>query len=82
MREMRGRAAGRQHDDLVARAEDATRDLAGIAPEVVVLVGLGPDDPLDREPGVDEVAVGADVHVLEVVQQRRPLVPGHRQRPL
>ena len=46
---------------------DARRDLAGVAAVVVVLVGLRPDDVLDRETVVDQVAVRRDVDVLEVV---------------
>ncbi len=42
---------------------------------VGVLEGLRPDDVLDREPRVDEVAIAGDVNVLEVAQQRRSLVP-------
>ena len=43
----------------------------------MVGVALGPDHVLDREPAVDEVAVRRDVHLLEVVEERRPVVPGH-----
>ena len=66
-----------QHDDLVARLEDAAGDLAGVAAVVVELVGLRAHDVLHREAGVDQVAVGGDVHVLEVVHQRRAVVPVH-----
>ncbi len=52
-------------------------DLARVPAVVVVLVVARPDHVLHREPAVDEVAVGADVHLLEVVQQRRALVPRH-----
>ncbi len=68
----------RQHHHLVTRLEDAAGDGAGIAPVVVELVvgaALGPDHELDREPGVDQVAVGGDVDILEVVEQRRALIP-------
>ena len=43
------RQPGRQHDDLVAGAPDAARDLTGVAAVVVVLVGHRPDHPLHRE---------------------------------
>ena len=69
----------RQHHHLVAGLEDAAGDGPGVAAVVVqVVVGaaLGPDHVLDREPGVDQVAVRGDVDLLEVVQQRRALVPG------
>ena len=48
----------------------------------MVLVGLGPDHPLDGEAGVDQVPIGRDVDVLQVVEQGRALVPRHRQRAL
>ena len=66
-----------QHDHLVARAEHARGDLARVAAVVVQLVRHRARDPLDREARVLEVAVGRHVHVLEVVEQRRALVPGH-----
>ena len=44
----------------------------------MTVAALRPDDVLDREADVDEVAVGRDVQPLEVRQQRRPLVPRHR----
>ena len=70
----RGHAAG-QHDDLVARLQHAAGDLAGVPAVVVVLVGLRAYDVLHREAGVDQVAVGGDVDVLEVVHERRAVVP-------
>ena len=36
-----------------------------------------PISALHGEPDVDEVPVGGDVHVLQVVQQRRSVIPGH-----
>ena len=75
-RDLRGHAAG-QHDDLVAGLEDAAGDHAAVAAVVVVLVGLRADDVLHREADVDQVAVGGDVDVLEVVHQRRAGVPRH-----
>ncbi len=42
-----------------------------------MLARLGPDHVLDGEARVDQVAVAGDVHVLQVVQQARTLVPGH-----
>ena len=68
--------------DLVAGPEHAARDLARVAAVVVVLVAHRPDHVLHREPGVDQVAVGADVDVLEVMQQRRALVPRRVRRVL
>ena len=47
----------------------------------MVGVGLRPDHVLHREPGVDEVPVAGHVHVLQVVQQRGALVPGHVRGP-
>jgi len=71
----RGGEARRQHHDLVAGTEDAAGDDAGVAAVVVVVVTHRTDHELHREARVDEVAVGADVHVLEVVEQRRSVVP-------
>ena len=67
----------RQDHDLVAGAQHAAGDLAGVAAVVVVRVGLRADDPLHREAHVDQVAIAAMRHVLEVLQQRRAGVPGH-----
>ena len=52
-------------------------DLAGVAAVVAVLGGLGADHVLHREAHVDQVAVAREVHRLEVVEQRRSLVPRH-----
>ena len=52
------------------------RDPSRIAAEVLVRA----DDRLHRKAEVDEVAVGADVDVLQVVEQRRALVPRHVRR--
>ena len=74
---MRELLPGRQHHDLVAGPEHARGHLAGVAAVVVQLVGHRPRDPLDREARVLKVAVRGHVHVLEVVEQRRPVVPVH-----
>ena len=66
--------ARRQHHHLVALAQDAGGDRAGEAAEVEV----GADDVLHRETQVGQVAVAGDVHRLQVVQQRRAAIPGHR----
>ena len=74
----RGDAAGLpggQHDDLVTGAHHTAGNGAGIAAVVGVLVGLRPDHVLHREAHVDEVAVAGDVHLLEMRQQRGPVVP-------
>ena len=69
--------ARRLDGHLVADLDHAARHLAGVAAVVVVLVGHRPDHPLHGEAGVDQVAVRRHVHVLEVVEKRRALVPGH-----
>ena len=77
----RGRARG--HDEhVVPRPQDPAGHRARVAPEVRVLGGLAPDDVLHREAGVDEVLVAADVDRLQVVQQRRAVVPPHVLRAL
>ena len=58
-------------------AEDAADDRAGEAAVVAVLGRLRADHVLDREAVVDQVAVGGDVDVLEVAEQRLPVEPGH-----
>jgi hypothetical protein len=76
----RRRAPGRQDDDLVADAQGAAGDRAGVAAVVGPLGRHRPDDVLHREargPGLAVVAL--DVHALEVLEQRRPVVPGHRR---
>src|SRR5699024_2738157 len=55
-------------------------DLSGVAAVVVVVIRLGPDDGLHREPGVDQVAIGGDVQVLEAIHQRGAVVPVHVRR--
>ena len=62
---------------LVAGREHAAGHLARVAAVVGALGRVRADDPLDREARVVEVAVGGDLDVLEVVQQRRALVPRH-----
>jgi hypothetical protein len=72
--------ARREHDHLVAGSQHAAGDLARVAAVVVVGGVAGADHVLDGEADVDEVAVRGHVHVLEVVEQRRALVPGHVRR--
>src|SRR5437868_3425766 len=55
----------------------AARGLAGVAAMVVVLVGAWPNHPLHREAAAVEIAVGGDLYCLEVLEQRRAVVPGH-----
>ncbi len=65
----------RQSHHLVARLEHPP---AGDGARVTTEVGVGPDDVLDRHARIDEVVIGTDVHLFEVVQQRGPpLVPRH-----
>ena len=45
-----------------------------------MLGALGADDVLHREADVDQVVVARRVHRLEVVEQRRALVPRHVRR--
>ncbi len=45
--------------------------------EVGVGLLLRTDHVLHRETRVDQIAIRRDVHLLEMVQQRRPVVPGH-----
>jgi hypothetical protein len=71
----RGHAA-RQDHEFVALPEHSAGHLARVAAVVVVLRALRAHDPLHGEAHVDEVAVRGDVHRLEVVQERRALVPG------
>ncbi len=76
------RGPRRQDEHVVARAQDARCHRARVATEVGVLRRLAPDDVLHREARVDEVLVAADVDRLQVVQQRRPVVPPHVLGPL
>ncbi len=78
----RGGQPRRQHHHLVTGPEHAAGHPSGVAAVVGSAGGLGPDHPLDREAGVDEVAVRRDVDLLQVVQQGGPLVPGHVGRTL
>ena len=78
----RGGQPRRQDHHLVAGPEDTTGHPAGIAAIVGLTGGLGPDHPLDGQPGIDQVAVRGDVDLLEVVEERCPFVPGHIARAL
>jgi hypothetical protein len=78
------RQAGGQHDHLVAGLEHPAGHRARIAPvvvQVMVDLVLRAHDVLHGEAGVDQVAVAGDVGLLEVMQQRRSLVPIHVGRP-
>src|SRR5579884_1392372 len=46
-----------QYDDFVARSHHSAGHAAGVAAVVLVLASLRPDDVLDGEPDVDQVAV-------------------------
>ncbi len=72
--------SARQHDHLVARSHHSAGELARVGAVVRHAARRWTDHPLDGEAHVDQVAVGGDVDVLEVVEQRRPLIPGHRLR--
>ena len=76
------RPPGGEDHDLVAGAQHAAGHLPGVAAVVVVLLGLRADHPLHGEARVVEVARRGDLDRLEVVQQRRSLVPGHVGRGL
>ena len=81
MRGDRRRQAAGQHLHLVARAQHAAGHGAGVAAVVVERVATaGGSTYCTGKRGVDQVAVAGHVHVLEVVQQRRPLVPGGVRR--
>ena len=43
----------------------------------MVLVGPRTHDELDRKAHIDEVAIRRNVKVLELIEERRSLVPGH-----
>ena len=74
-RDATGPAAG-QDDHFIAGSHDAAGHGPGVAAMVGMLTGLGADDVLNGESDVDQVAVTGDVDVLEMAQQRRPVVPG------
>ncbi len=68
--------AGREHDHLVARAQHAARHLPRVAAVVVLRAAARADRQLHREARGVEVAVGGDLDLLEVLEQRRPVVVG------
>ena len=70
----RGARAARQRHDLLPGAQRAARDLAGVAARAPAAV-LGPQDPLDRQPHRPGPAVAGHVDLLEMLEQRRPVVP-------
>jgi len=76
----RGGQPGGQVGHLVAGLEHTARNLARVA-AVIVQARIGgllrPDHVLHREPDVDQVPVRGDVHMLQVMQQGRAVVPRH-----
>ena len=46
----------------------------------MVLIGLWANHVLNRKASIDEIAVRCNVDLLEVVQQRWTLIPGHACR--
>ena len=72
-----GAKTRREHEHVVACPPDAAGNLARVAAVVVVLVGHRPDHPLHGEAAIGEVAVAGELDLLEVMQQRRALPPGH-----
>ena len=68
--------AGREHDHLVARPQHAARHLPRVAAVVVLRAAARADRELHREARGVEVAVGGDLDLLEVLEQRRPVVVG------
>ena len=74
--DLRAPALG-QDRDLVARVQRAAGHLARVA--ALAAGGLGrPRDPLDGQPQRALAAVGGDVDLLEVREQRLPVVPAGR----
>ena len=73
----RGALAAGQHDHLVAGPQQPARQLARVA----AVIGRA-HDPLHGEADVVEVAVARDLDLLEVTEQRRPVVPRRVLRPL
>ena len=72
-----GGETARLHHDFVADLDGAACDGSRVAAVVVVRVRLRAHDVLHGEAHIDQVLVGADVDVLEVVEQRGALVPRH-----
>ena len=62
-----------QHDNVFAGADAPGSYLPGETAEVLI----GADDCLHREAEVNDVAAGADVDRLQVVEQGSAVVPGH-----
>ena len=81
--DLRDRAAraGRHDDHLVAGRERAAGELARVA-ALVVLAAARADRPLHREAQRVAGRVRAHLHGLEVLEQRRPVVPGRGVRAL
>ena len=70
----RGCLARRQHHHAVARLHAAARDRAGESAKIEV----GSIDPLHGKAEINEVSLAFKRHSVEVLEQRRPLVPRHR----
>ena len=77
-----GLETARHHRHRVARLEHPTGHPPRVAPEIMPLVAVRPNDPLHREPGVHMVMLIADVHRLERVKQRAAVIPIHVRGPL
>jgi hypothetical protein len=67
----RRRGSAGQYDDLVTDLERAGHDPPRVQPGIVCLWST---DPLDRQSQPHEVAVALNVELLQVLEQRRPVV--------
>src|SRR5699024_891898 len=73
----RAGVSGGQHGDLVAGLDRTTGYRACVATETLRTRMVAADHVLHRQPGVDQVTVGGNVDLFELVQQRCARVPGH-----
>ena len=66
--DLRGKT-GRKDGNFVPYLEYATGNPTGKAPEVMMLVRMRSDDPLDRKTRIHVIGIRSDVDVLKVVKQ-------------
>ena len=77
-----GGEPGRHHRHFVPRLEDPPGNPAGIPTEIMPLVTLGTDHPLDGKAGIDMVLLAPNVDIFQMVEQRGTLIPGSLLRTL
>ena len=70
-----GGKSGRHDSNFVPRLEDAPRNPPRVTTKIMPLVTLRADHPLNRKAGINMVLLTPDVDILQMIEQRRTLIP-------